>query len=166
VDVADDLAIEFTTRLAFDIPAETGLALLSIATQDGLQRPLALRSIELTLSRGGVEHIIAPSASDPWLSITNPQPGASISASPLVIKGSVNPVNSNPVIIELLTERGGAILTKQILVETPGERFEFEIPLIFTPVTSARDMRLVIRQSVGWAGVNAILDSTPISITP
>ena len=166
VEMPGDGAIEFSAMLAFEIPAETSAAILTIATQDQAHRPLALRSINLTLAGSGEDVITSVSSIQPWLTLNEPQPGAVISASPMLITGTVIPVNSNPIVFELLTERGGAIVSKQLAVEMPGHAIAFEIPLIYPPVTEWRDMRLIVRQSTGLAGVDAILDSLPVIITP
>lgn len=166
VETPSDGVIEFSTRVMFEIPSETSATILTIATQDHAHRPLSLRSINLTLMGSG-EAIIEPSTStEPWLTITEPQPGSVISTSPMLITGTVNPVNSNPIIFELLTERGGAIVSKQLAVETPGLAMDFDISLIYPPVPETQDMRLVIRQSTGLVGVDAILDSLPVTVTP
>lgn len=166
VDASAKTTVVFSTELAFEIPTENSTALITIATQDDLNRPLALRSVALTLTKSTEAVLTAPLSSDPWLSISNPEPGAIIRGLPILVSGTVRPVNDNPVIIELLNERGAAIASKQLLVETLGDQFEFEVPLILMPVESVRNMRLVIRQSTGWAGVDAILDSLPITLPP
>jgi hypothetical protein len=101
-----------------------------------------------------------------WLEITQPEPGAVVDSSPMLIVGTVRPVNSYPVIFELVTERGGAIVSKQLAVEIPGKALDFEISLGYPPVTEVRDMRLIVRQSAGFAGGVVILDSLPITLTP
>ncbi|MFU8827772.1 MAG: hypothetical protein ACNA70_09840, partial [Brevefilum sp.] len=103
---------------------------------------------------------------EPWLTIAHPEPGMVIQTSPLLITGTVTPINDFPLVFELLTERGGAIISKQLAVETPGQPMDFEVPLVFPPVTGQRDMRLIIRQPSGYVGVDAILDSVQITIAP
>lgn len=166
VTAPTDAAVEFTTQLAFEIRRESMPAILTIATQDQAHRPLALRSAAVTLQGGGDERIEPQSIVDPWLVITQPQPGALITESPMLVTGTVTPLNSKPIIIELLTERGGAIVTKQLAVETPGEPMAFEVSLIYPPATNVRDMRLVIRQPADIIGVDAILDSRPFILAP
>lgn len=166
VEAPSGEAIEFSTRLAFEIPVEATTALLMLTTQDQAHRPLSSRSINITLAGSGEEMIAPAQITQPWLKLTEPQPGAVINASPMLISGTVIPVNSNPVIFELLTERGGAIVSKQLAVEIPGEAMDFELLLIYPPVTEPRDMRLVIRQSAGWVGVDAILDSLSLILAP
>lgn len=166
LEASSGTATEFSTHLAFEIPAETSTVILSIGTQDHAHRPLALRSINLTLAGSGEESIEPATSTDSWLKITQPEPGAVIDASPLMITGTVIPVNDNPIIFELITERGGAIVSKQLAVETPGKAMDFEISLIYPPVAEERDMRLIVRQSTGFVGVDVILDSLPITLAP
>lgn len=166
VNVIEQGAVQFSTRLAFEIPNETTSAILTVETQDHFHRTIALRSVELILQSSGEGSIESHSIPDRWLTITQPEPGAIITESPLVVKGAVTPVNGRPIIFELVTERGGAVISKQLAVETPGEAVDFEVPLIFSPVTAALDMRLVIRQSADIIGVDAVLDSLPITLAP
>lgn len=166
VETPNESAIEFSTLLAFEIPMETQTAILTVATQDHAHRPLSLRSVNITLAGSGEDVVPPVQSTQPWLTITAPEPGGVIRSAPMLITGTVTPVNSNPIVFELLTERGGAIVSKQLAVETPGEPMDFEVPLIFPPVTEPRHMRLIIRQSAGLLGVDAILDSLPVIIVP
>ena len=156
----------WTTQLAFEIPGESAPANLSVTTLDHAQRPIAVRSKGLTLQGAGDAKIEPTVFSDPWLMITQPNPGTVINTSPLVVIGQVTPINDNPVIFSLVNERGGAIVTRQLAVETPGEPIDFEISLPFTPTSAVQDMRLVIRQTSNIIGISAILDSLPITIEP
>lgn len=166
VTAPTDAAIEFTTQLAFEIPGESTPAILTIATQDEAHRPLALRSAGLALQMGGDDRIEPHPIVDPWLKINQPQPGVLITQSPMLVKGTVTPLNNKPIIIELLTERGGAIVSKQLAVESPGEPMAFEVSLIYSPPATVREMRLVIRQPADIIGVDAILDSLPFLLAP
>ena len=65
-----------------------------------------------------------------------------------------------------MTERGRAIFSKQLAVETPGIDFEFSVSLAYSPVVKQENMRLVIWQSAGWPGVIGVLDSLPVIIAP
>jgi hypothetical protein len=98
--------------------------------------------------------------------IAQPDPGAVITASPVVVIGQVVPINDNPVIFSLVNERGFAIVTRQLIVEKPGEAIDFEISLPFAPTSAVRDLRLMIRQASMINGLSAILDSLPITIEP
>ena len=159
-------AVEFITQLAFEIPGDNTEAILSVITLDHAQRLIAVRAVGLTLQGAGDVRIEPPVFSDPWLKITQPDPGTVINTSPLVVIGQVTPINDNPVIFSLVTERGGVIVARQLTVEKPGEDIDFEISLPFTPTSAVRDMRLIIRQASVISGVNVILDSLPITIEP
>lgn len=161
-----DKAFEFSTTLTFEIPTETTTAILTVATQDQAHRPLALRSINLTLAGNGEAALTSAASSQPWLTLTEPEPGAVINASPMLIKGTAIPVNERPIFIELLNERGGAIVSKQLVVEAPGQALDFEIYLVYPPVRQVQAMRLIVRQPAAFGGVDAILDSLPVFLTP
>jgi hypothetical protein len=158
--------VELTTQLAFEIPLESAPAVLSVTTLDHAQRPIAVRTVGLTLQGAGEVKIEPTVFSDPWLKIVQPDPKTVINTSPLIVIGQVTPINGNPVIFSLLNERGGAIVTRQLAVETPGEAIDFEISLPYTPVSDVRDMRLVIRQTSSFIGLTTILDSLLITIEP
>ena len=158
--------VEFITQLAFEIPGENTAASLSVTTLDHAQRPIAVRTVGLTLLSAGDVKIEPTVFSDPWLMIAQPEPGTVINTSPLVVIGQVTPINDNPVIFSLVNERGGAIVARQLTVETPGEPIDFEISMPFTPTSAVRQMRLIIRQASRINGVNAILDSLLLTIEP
>jgi len=166
VQAPKDGPIEFSTALAFQIPAETTQAILTIDTQDQVHRPLASRSVTLTLQSDGIARIEDQPPDSTWLTITQPEPGALITESPLVIEGTLKPINSKTIFFELLTERGVAIATKQLAVELPGEPMTFKVALSYAPSLGPRDMRLVIRQPADMIGVDAVLDSLPLQIAP
>ena len=166
VDALSDSTFEFSTLLAFEIPTDTTSAILTITTKDRFHRPLAMRSAMLNLANGGEEQILLHLNEDPWLTVTQPEPGAVISDSPLLITGTVRPINETPIYFELMTERGRAIFSKQLAVETPGIDFEFSVSLAYSPVVKQENMRLVIWQSAGWPGVIGVLDSLPVIIAP
>ncbi len=161
-----DSLVAFTTYLNFEIPRENVNALLTVATQDEVHRPLALRSVMLNLQSSGAESMQPQPATGHWLEVTQPLPGVVVAESPLVVEGTVTPLNGKPIVIELLTEQGGAILTKQLAVETPGEPMAFAVSLAYVPPGRVRNMRLVIRQPAEIIGENAILDSLPITLAP
>lgn len=166
INAPDHDAVDLTTELAFEVPVERTAAFLTIMTQDHFNRPIAIRSVPIRLQSSG-EMLIAPlPVADPWLEINQPKPGAVINDSPIIVTGRVRPINERPVIFELITERGRAIVTRQLAVETPGEWVAFEIPLPYLASSQIRDMRLTIRQSSGIAGVNLTLDSLPLTIVP
>jgi hypothetical protein len=159
-------AVEFSTQLAFEIPGESVLAILSVTTLDHAQRPIAVRTVGLTLQDTGDVKIEPNVISDPWLMISQPDPGMVINSSPLVVVGQVTPINDNPVNFSLLNERGGAIVARQLAVETLGEPIDFEISLPFPPIFAVQDMRLIIWQASLINDIYAILDSLLITIEP
>jgi hypothetical protein len=158
--------LEWITMLAFEIPGENTPAILSVTTLDHAQRPIAVRTVELTLQGAGDVKIEPTDFSDPWLMIAEPDPGTVINTSPLAVIGQVTPINDNPVIFSLVNDRGGAIVARQLIVVEPGETIDFEISLPFSSTSTIRDMRLIIRQTSLISGVYAILDSLPITIEP
>lgn len=161
-----DSAIEFTSDLVFEIPTESTSAVLLIATQDHLHRPLSTRSVGLTLLSSGEDNIQPQAEQPPWLRITRPLPGMLISDTTIVIEGTVTPKTSKPIIFELVRESGGVMISKQLGVDQPGEPMNFSVSLTYPPNPNVQDIRLVIRQTGEDLGVNVILDSLPIRLAP
>lgn len=166
IDAPKDTLVEFSTELAFDISGETIAAILTVGTQDELHRPLALRSVVITLKSDGQESIQPQPLVEPWLTVTRPLPNAVITESPIMLEGTVVPISGNPVNFELATERGVVISSRQLAVDDPGVPIDFQINLVYMAVTNDQEMRVVIRQSGDIPGVDAILDSLPITIIP
>lgn len=166
VNAPGQSVVELVTDLVFEIPVDTTSAILTIVTQDQTNRPISIRSVPVTLQSSGEARIESQFYVDPWLTIDHPTPGAVISASPLYVAGSVRPINDRPVIFELLNERGNTLVTRQLGVDKPGDLINFEIVLPYLPSSRIQDIRLVIRQTSDFPGINALLDSVPITIAP
>jgi hypothetical protein len=166
VDTGNETELAFETNLAFEIPYRTMEALLTLATQDDYHRPLALRSVLVTLRTSG-EAQVNPNADDEtWLEISYPEEQEIISGGKFTVLGSVTPVTQNPINFELITDTGGVIGTAQLAVKQAGERFSFDLPLTYDFISSVRDVRLVIRQTMEGYAANVILDSIPLALAP
>lgn len=157
---------QFTTELVFEIPTSSIKALITIETQDKYHRPMAARGVLLTLHSSGQSELQPPPSPEPWIMITSPLAYKAISAGEFVVIGTAIPVTEKPIIFELITETGGVIGSKQLAVDRPGEPFTFEVPLTYDFITSTREVRLVMRQTVDPYGENIVLDSLPLFLTP
>lgn len=158
--------ITFATDLAFEIPNGSMEALLTLSTQDDYHRPLALRSVLVTLSSSGEPEVNTNHDETPWLEIDDPEPQDAIDGGKFIVRGSVIPVTDKPVIFELITDTGGVIGTAQLAVSQAGEGFSFELPLTYGFISSVRDVRLVIRQTIEGYASAVILDSIPLALAP
>lgn len=166
LDNANSDPIRFSTWLPFEIPTESTRGLLILETQDSYHRPLALRSVSLALQTDGEVTLRTQPSEAEWLKVASPEPLEVFSEGQFLVEGTAKPVTGKPIIFELVTDRGGVIGSSQLAVENPGETFTFKVPLSYAFITTLRDVRLVIRQTADPNGVNVILDSLPITLTP
>lgn len=162
----DGRQIPFSTTLAFEIPNEHTQALLTLETQDRYHRPNSLRGVLLTLASNGEAVIQGQPAPSTWLTITSPKEGDSFKGGRFTVEGIITPPTANPVNFELITDSGGVIGTSQLAVDEPGITFQFNISVAYSFITSRRDVRLIVRQTVDPYGSNIVLDSLPISLSP
>lgn len=159
-------ASQLSTQLAFEIPTEGTEALLTLATKDAYNRPLSLRAIPLTLNSGDEVMIETPTINEPWLMIDAPEPFSTHRGGLLTVSGSITPISTNPVFFELITDSGGVIGAKQLVVSTAGEEVSFEVMITYDFINTTRDVRLVIRQTIEPFGTDIALDSIPIFLAP
>lgn len=166
IDSDVDGPIPFKTALPFELPGPDTEALLTLSTQDIYHRPLALRSVLLTLTTSGEAQINRPPSAAPWLEITFPEPLDIITGGQFTILGTVTPVTDNPVIFELITDSGGVIGSAQLAVTEPGQAVTFEQPISYGYIKKIRDVRLVMRQTLDGYGTNVVLDSLLLALLP
>lgn len=156
----------FTTNLPFEIPGDEQTALLTLSLLDIYNRPVALRSAQITLRAGG-EASIQPHQEDvPWVTLSEPQPLDSVSGGALTVVGTVTPFTESPIFLVLLDETGRAIGSRQLLVVRPGLPFDFETTLVYTYIQTFTDARLVVLQKHNTFDATAILDSIAIGVAP
>ncbi|MDY6866709.1 MAG: hypothetical protein SVT56_02220 [Chloroflexota bacterium] len=163
---SEDSLFQFQTDLYFEIPRESTLALLTLVTQDDYHRPQSLRSTVLMLESTGEAILVPAEYENNWLTITQPAPMEIISGGAFQVTGEIKPLNDNPVVFELMTERGSIIGTSQLDPQNLGETIEFEINLSYDFIYEERDVRLVVRQRTREFASDAILDSMPIFLRP
>lgn len=160
--------IWITPELPFEIDAAAETARLQVSTLDEFNRLEWVSSTDVVLLGVG-RNEITPSNTDeePYL-IRDPRSGTSVSGGLLVISALANPVNTSPLIIELVTEDGVAMSTKQIVVPEPtGDLshtpFSVEIPY---KVDGPTPVRLTIRQEGSRIPGNVALSSETITLLP
>ena len=166
VDAAEGEEITLDSQILFEIPYPGLEGLLTLATQDEYHRPLAQRSVLVFLDESGEVQVQPNPISGQWLDITYPQENASLSGGQFTVQGTLTPMTDRPVYFELITDSGGQIGSAQLAVDQPGETIAFEITLSYGFITTARDVRLVIRQSMVDYAANVILDSLPLTLAP
>lgn len=157
---------KFSTHLAFEITTESTPALLTLAIQDEYHRPLSLRSVSLTLQSEGDAIITPPNKNASWLEIDQPIANEALSGGSIRVEGRITPITQKPVIFELITDTGGVIGSSQLAVQESGEPLDFSIRLSYGFITTTRDVRMIVRQTIGPHGAIVILDSLPITLSP
>ncbi len=120
-------------KLPFEIDAAAETARLQVSTKDEFGRLEWLSSVNLVLLSMGRSEINPPAITQASYLIRRPKKETTVSGGLLVVSGLARPVNDSPLILELLNENGGVLLTKQLVVPPPtGELshtpFSVEIP--------------------------------------
>jgi hypothetical protein len=162
---ADEL-FAYTGSLPYEIPNEHAPARLSLMLIDDEGRPLCLRSVSLTLQTNGVADFQNSTPESPWLVITSPEPGAVISGGEVLVIGQVTPLTGNSVFIDLYSDSGRILMTRQLAVDQTGKKVDFSINIPYTVAVEQADALLVISQSTSLNSEKIILDSLPLFISP
>jgi hypothetical protein len=160
----------FSHWLDFDITAAAETTRLVLSVQDVQGRKIAISSVDLILLYLGEDEINPPfSLLEPYV-LWYPHHGAVIKNSVVLVGGLAQPVNSNPLIIELIDEEGQVISSVQTTLAEPlgGEhthaRFEIGVPY---NVSETTPVRLSLRQeSAGRLPGTVALSSVPITLEP
>lgn len=158
--------INLESQIQFEVPYPGLEGLLTIATQDEHHRPLAERSVQVTLDDGGEVQLLPNPAAKQWLDISSPEPNESLTGGTFYIEGTVTPVNEEPVLFELISDSGGQIGATQMAVGQPDLTFTFRIVISYGFISSPRDVRLIVRQTNEDKTVNVVLDSIPLILAP
>ncbi|QRN82797.1 hypothetical protein JR338_10290 [Chloroflexota bacterium] len=166
VDAVNGEEINLDSQILFEIPYPGLEGLLTLATQDEYHRPLAERSVLVVLDDSGEVQVQPNPVSGQWLEISSPEPNASISGGQFVVQGTLTPVTDRPVTFELISDSGGQIGSAQLAVDQPGETIAFEITINYGFISTVRDVRLIIRQTMDSHTANIVLDSLPLTLAP
>jgi hypothetical protein len=166
VPVDGDEEISLETQLLYEVPYPGVEGLLTLATQEDYRRPLAERSVLLTLNADGETELLPNPSIEQWLTITSPEPGATLSGGAFTIEGTVTPFAEQPVRFELISDSGGQIGSVQLWFDETGKPIPFALTISYGFITTERDVRLVIRQTLPETTVNLVLDSLPLILAP
>ncbi len=132
----------------FHISGAAETARLTVFTRDLVGRTIALHSVDIILMAVGKDEINPPVVTqDPYL-IRYPQPAQVIQGGVLVLSGLARPVNTNPLIFEIIDDSGNLVGSTQVTIAPPSGNlshmpFVVEIPYSINAPTGAR---LTIRQ--------------------
>ena len=161
-------SITIYPQIPFEIQAMAETARLQVITQDRFGRIITLMSVDVVLLSLGRAEIYPPLVTQEPYIVRFPLEGQVVSGGVLWISGLARPVNSSPILIELVDENGAVLTTKLLTVEPPvGELshtpFEVEIPY---RVTTSTPVRLTFRQEGGRIPGTVALSSRVIVLEP
>jgi hypothetical protein len=158
-----------SVEIDFEIPGAAETARLVMSARDKFGRTIALSSLDLVLIQMGDDITTNPGFQQEPFIIRNLKPDAVVNGGVLHLEGVAHPLNSQPVIFELLNENGTVLATKIQQIDPP------EGPLSHTPftldlnysVSASTHALLTMRQvSDGRIPGTIVLSSIPIQLQP
>lgn len=140
--------VQLVTEIKFEINTAGESGLLVLSTRDEFDRRIVQSAVPVILMQIGKSEVEAPEFLKQAFIIQTPVANAVVKGGTLSISGYAHPFNANPIIIELMTQKGGVMESKVVKLPkaADGQRFvpfSAEIPYsigIRTPV------RVTIRQ--------------------
>lgn len=156
-------------ELGFEISGVAETARLVLSTKDEFGRLMELSSVDLVLlSLGSNETTPSQIDSEPYL-IRYPEEDSLVSGGIMWVSGLAKPVNTNPLIVELIDEQGNVVAANRILVPYPTgdlSHTPFGVELEFS-VSEITGVRLTIRQESNTRINGTVaLSSMPLFIGP
>ena len=133
-----------TMKIPFQVRA-VEYARLEVSTRDKSGRTEALASVHLTLLPVGPSQVNPPPPPFERVAIYTPESDASISGGVVAVEGAIWPLNKNPVILELVDDKG-KILNEKILSLAGDTYLPFSAAVPYT-VYEKTNARLVVRQA-------------------
>ena len=163
------LSISIAPEIIFDLQAPAELARLVISTRDGFGRISSLTSTDIILIQMGDDQIYpAGYAREPYI-VRSPLQGQVISGGVVQVSALVRPVNDNPLILELVDEKGAVIGSTSLELVFPTGNLShtpFDVALPYT-VSQSTKARLVFRQeSTGRIPGTVVLSSLELTLQP
>lgn len=164
-----DRSLRIAPLVNFSITAAVETARLELSIKDEYHRLIALSSVDLLLMLVGEDEIYPPDTIQERYLVRFPKPDATISGGNVPVIGLANPVNSNPVILELIDTQGNVVGSTQVQVPPPtGDLshtpFEAVIPY---QISESKQVRLTLRQeSAGRIPGTVALSSLAITLEP
>jgi hypothetical protein len=140
--------IGIAPQIPFEISGVAETSRLAVTTYDKYNRRIALTSVDLVLLSIGENELNLPGDGlEPYL-IRAPEQGDIITGGTVYVQGLAHPVNTNPMIIELIDQDGTTVGTKTIKVPAPSgdlshTPFVIDIPYQISDITP---VRLTVRQ--------------------
>jgi hypothetical protein len=165
-----DTSIWIAPYLEFNITAAAELARLEIGTQDKFGRMISLSSVDLILMAVGKNQINASQiVYEPYL-VRYPEPEQVIAGGEVWVSGLADPVNTSPLILELVDEQGKVVGSSQVKVAEPSgdlSHTPFGVEIPYTVENGLTPVRLILRQeSDGRIPGTVALSSMELILVP
>jgi len=161
--------VNLVEDITFEIPSAGEKATIVIVTRDEYGRRVAQSAVEVFLIQVGKSDVENNDFVKQPFVVQSPREEAVVKGGKLRVTGFAHPFNSNPIIIELLTESGGVFLTQ--IVKLPrgtvvGEYFAFTTDIPYK-VDVRTPVRLTLRQrSLNLPNIDIALSSQLIFLDP
>ena len=156
-------------EVPFDIPGVAETARLVMSARDRLGRTIALSSLDLVLIKLGDNITTNPGFQQEPFIIRNLKPDTAVQGGILHLEGVAKPLNSQPVIFELLNESGAVLESKILQIDPPSgplshTPFTLDIPYsVNNPTRALLSMRQV---SDGRIPGTIAISSLPVRLEP
>ncbi|KAF0112219.1 MAG: hypothetical protein FD147_280 [Chloroflexi bacterium] len=161
--------VQLVTEIKFEITSAGESALIVISTRDGYGRRIAQTAVPvLLLQIGKSENELPGFLKQPFV-IESPVTGGLIKNGTLRVSGFAHPFNSNPIIIELVTQTGGIMESKVVVLPKIAQDQEYAAFVAEIPYEVFRrtPVRLTIRQrSESLPGIDIALSSQILYLDP
>lgn len=139
--------ISLSTWIQFEINSAGESALIIVTTRDGYDRRIAQVSVPVILLQVGDSEIENPGFFTQPVVLSSPVNGGFARNGSLHIEGQVQLVNENPVIFELISQTGGVVASKAIMVQNAaGQDYATFATDLEYSVSKRTPVRLIIRQ--------------------
>lgn len=165
--IAPDQYQAIAINIEFQISGVAEAARLQVSTYDFYGREVALSSVDLILLSIGEEQVNPADDGISGLIIKNPKAEEVVKGGTLTVKGLARPLNDSPIALELITDDGKMVGSRQVtLAKAPeGSFVPFQVDLPYT-VTQLRNVRLIASQQGTRIPGTALLSSVRIWLRP
>jgi len=156
--------------LDFESSAAAELARLEVGTQDKFGRRISLSTVDLILMSVGKNQINDSAIlHEPYL-IRYPANEQVVSGGEVWVAGLVDPVSSNPLVLELIDEKGTVLGSREIPIAEPTgdlSHTPFGVGIPYTVTENLTPVRLILRQeSDGRIPGTVALSSIELTLIP
>lgn len=153
--------------LDFELSRVSELAELRILTYDQFSRPVAAGSVELVLLNLGENQLTPAGDTLQPLVILEPRANILIQGGTLIVRGMARPLDSQPLLIELVSASGATVGVRQVFLtpDPEGRHIPFTVDVEYS-VDAPTWVRLILSQSGARIPGVRILNSVEVLLSP